>query len=80
MMSIKAKRCGVMFDPPSIVLIYENEDRGKIRKRVIPVRNFSQYSGLMFVFILQTLNVKIIINHKLHRHFYFGLILAKVIK
>ncbi|XP_036442571.1 centrosomal protein of 19 kDa [Colossoma macropomum] len=44
MMSIKAKQCGIKFDPPSIILIYENGERRNIRKRVIPVRNFSQYS------------------------------------
>ncbi|XP_043079874.1 centrosomal protein of 19 kDa [Puntigrus tetrazona] len=43
-MSVVAKRCGVKFSPPSIVLIYENENSSKTRKRVIPVRNFSQYS------------------------------------
>ncbi|KAA0711965.1 Centrosomal protein of 19 kDa [Triplophysa tibetana] len=43
-MSTVAKRCGLKFDPPSIVVIYENENTGKMRKRVIPVRNFSQYS------------------------------------
>ncbi|XP_051977555.1 centrosomal protein of 19 kDa [Xyrauchen texanus] len=43
-MSIVAKRCGVKFIPPSIILIYENKNTDKMRKRIIPVRNFSQYS------------------------------------
>ncbi|XP_072516108.1 centrosomal protein of 19 kDa [Salminus brasiliensis] len=43
-MSVKAKKCGVTFAPPSIIVIYENEATKKIRKRVIPVRNFSQFS------------------------------------
>ncbi|XP_016116526.1 centrosomal protein of 19 kDa isoform X2 [Sinocyclocheilus grahami] len=44
-MSIVAKRCGVTFIPPSIVLIYhEHTNSSKMRKRVIPVRSFSQYS------------------------------------
>ncbi|XP_030647346.1 centrosomal protein of 19 kDa [Chanos chanos] len=43
-MSIVTKRCGVKFTPPSIVLIYETKETGRVRKRVIPVRNFSQYS------------------------------------
>ncbi|XP_016328707.1 centrosomal protein of 19 kDa isoform X2 [Sinocyclocheilus anshuiensis] len=43
-MSIVAKRCGVTFIPPSIILIYENTNTSKMRKRVIPVRSFSQYS------------------------------------
>ncbi|XP_037106111.1 centrosomal protein of 19 kDa [Syngnathus acus] len=43
-MRFEAKRCGVCFNPPSIVLIYKNTETNKVRKRVIPVRNFSQYS------------------------------------
>lgn len=43
-MPFQAKRCGVNFTPPSVVVIYEDKDTGKRRKRVIPVRNFSQFS------------------------------------
>uniref|UniRef100_A0A3Q3VSL3 Centrosomal protein of 19 kDa n=1 Tax=Mola mola TaxID=94237 RepID=A0A3Q3VSL3_MOLML len=43
-MSIVAKRCGLQFSPPAIVLIYENKETKKTRKRIIPVRNFSKYS------------------------------------
>ncbi|KAL1022907.1 hypothetical protein UPYG_G00034050 [Umbra pygmaea] len=43
-MQFAAKRCGVKFNPPSIVLIYECKDTNKMRKRIIPVRNFSKYS------------------------------------
>lgn len=43
-MSFQAKRCGVQFSPPSIVVIYEINETKKLRKRVIPVRNFSEYS------------------------------------
>lgn len=43
-MSFQAKRCGVQFSPPSIVLIYVNKDTSKLRKRVIPVRSFSEFS------------------------------------
>ncbi|XP_068600000.1 centrosomal protein of 19 kDa [Brachionichthys hirsutus] len=43
-MSFVAKRCGVQFSPPSIVLIYENNEDKTVRKRIIPVRNFSKYS------------------------------------
>ncbi|XP_029905910.1 centrosomal protein of 19 kDa [Myripristis murdjan] len=43
-MSFEAKRCGVQFNPPSIILIYEEKDSRKVRKRIIPVRNFSKYS------------------------------------
>uniref|UniRef100_A0A3Q1G5M5 Centrosomal protein of 19 kDa n=1 Tax=Acanthochromis polyacanthus TaxID=80966 RepID=A0A3Q1G5M5_9TELE len=43
-MPFEAKRCGVQFKPPSIVVIYEDMETKKVRKRIIPVRNFSQYS------------------------------------
>ncbi|KAM8888972.1 centrosomal protein of 19 kDa isoform 2-T2 [Synchiropus picturatus] len=43
-MRFTAKRCGVQFDPPSIVVIYEITETKKLRKRTIPVRNFSKYS------------------------------------
>ncbi|XP_077440948.1 centrosomal protein of 19 kDa [Vanacampus margaritifer] len=43
-MRFEAKRCGVCFTPPSIVLIYVNTETNKVRKRIIPVRSFSQYS------------------------------------
>ncbi|XP_041790830.1 centrosomal protein of 19 kDa [Chelmon rostratus] len=43
-MSFKAKRCGVQFSPPSIIIIYEHTETKSVRKRVIPVRNFSKYS------------------------------------
>ncbi|TRY91909.1 hypothetical protein DNTS_029627 [Danionella cerebrum] len=43
-MSLEAKRCGVKFSPPSIIIIYENTGSGEKRKRTIPVRNFSLLS------------------------------------
>ncbi|KAM3875757.1 centrosomal protein of 19 kDa [Diretmus argenteus] len=43
-MSFEAKRCGVQFSPPSIILIYEHKETNKVRKRIIPVRNFSEFS------------------------------------
>uniref|UniRef100_A0A3B3C1B3 Centrosomal protein of 19 kDa n=1 Tax=Oryzias melastigma TaxID=30732 RepID=A0A3B3C1B3_ORYME len=42
--SIVAKRCGVRFNPPSIVLLYVNTETKKLRKRVIPIRNFTTFS------------------------------------
>ncbi|XP_034036365.1 centrosomal protein of 19 kDa [Thalassophryne amazonica] len=44
MMRFEAKRMGVQFSPPSIVLIYIDEKSKKLRKRLIPVRNFSKDS------------------------------------
>ncbi|XP_053178814.1 centrosomal protein of 19 kDa [Scomber japonicus] len=43
-MRFEAKRCGVQFSPPAIVLIYQHKDTNKVRKRIIPVRNFSKCS------------------------------------
>ncbi|KAM6160448.1 centrosomal protein of 19 kDa isoform 1-T2 [Erethizon dorsatum] len=39
-----AKKCGIRFQPPAIILIYENEVKGKNRQRIMPVRNFSKFS------------------------------------
>lgn len=39
-----AKKCGIRVQPPAIVLIYESEVKGKIRQRIMPVRNFSKFS------------------------------------
>ncbi|XP_055481121.1 centrosomal protein of 19 kDa [Psammomys obesus] len=39
-----AKKCGVRFQPPAMILIYENENEGKSRQRIMPVRNFSKFS------------------------------------
>lgn len=39
-----AKKCGIRFQPPAIILIYENEMKGKSRQRIMPVRNFSKFS------------------------------------
>ncbi|XP_055424573.1 centrosomal protein of 19 kDa isoform X1 [Bubalus kerabau] len=43
-MMCAAKKCGIRFQPPAIILIYENEIKGKSRQRIMPVRNFSKYS------------------------------------
>lgn len=43
-MMCTAKKCGIRFQPPAIVLIYESEIKGKIRQRIMPVRNFSKFS------------------------------------
>lgn len=44
-MSFVAKKCGVKFKPPAIVLLYEDKTTKKMRQRVMPVRNFSKFSG-----------------------------------
>lgn len=43
-MSFVAKKCGVKFKPPAIVLLYEDKTTKKMRQRVMPVRNFSKFS------------------------------------
>ncbi|XP_029938856.1 centrosomal protein of 19 kDa isoform X1 [Salarias fasciatus] len=64
-MRFKAKQCGVQFSPPSIVLIYERSDIKKLRKRIIPVRNFSQYSDY-------TVAAERLKNHPRHKDYLEG--------
>ncbi|KAM3930319.1 centrosomal protein of 19 kDa [Leptodactylus fuscus] len=42
-MSYKAKKCGIRFEPPAIILVYEKTE-GKPRQRIMPIRNFSKFS------------------------------------
>ncbi|XP_077344724.1 centrosomal protein of 19 kDa [Lithobates pipiens] len=42
-MSCKARKCGIRFEPPAIVLVYEKTE-GKTRQRIMPIRNFSKFS------------------------------------
>ncbi|KAM5165525.1 centrosomal protein of 19 kDa [Mantella aurantiaca] len=42
-MSYKARKCGIRFEPPAIVLVYEKTE-GKTRQRIMPIRNFSKFS------------------------------------
>ncbi|XP_044147837.1 centrosomal protein of 19 kDa [Bufo gargarizans] len=42
-MSYKAKKCGIRFEPPAIILVYEKTE-GKSRQRIMPIRNFSKFS------------------------------------
>ncbi|NWV21921.1 CEP19 protein, partial [Origma solitaria] len=43
-MTFSAQKCGVCFQPPSIILIYKDNSQGKIRQRIMPVRSFSRFS------------------------------------
>ncbi|KAM4887393.1 centrosomal protein of 19 kDa isoform 1-T3 [Thomomys bottae] len=43
-MMCTAKKCGIRFQPPAIILIYENEIKGKRRQRIMPIRHFSKFS------------------------------------
>ncbi|NWS20735.1 CEP19 protein, partial [Pachyramphus minor] len=43
-MTFTAQKCGVCFEPPSIVLIYRDHSQDKTRRRIMPVRNFSRFS------------------------------------
>ncbi|XP_076009714.1 centrosomal protein of 19 kDa [Genypterus blacodes] len=61
-MRFKTKRCGVQFSPPSIVLVYEDMETNNVRKRIIPVRNFSKYSD----YIMAAERLK---NHPRHRDY-----------
>ncbi|XP_073332334.1 centrosomal protein of 19 kDa [Pagrus major] len=64
-MSVEAKRCGVQFSPPSIVLIYEDKETKRVRKRIIPVRNFSKYSD-------HSMAAERLKNHPRHRDYLEG--------
>ncbi|KAJ6669227.1 hypothetical protein lerEdw1_008036 [Lerista edwardsae] len=43
-MTYIAKKCGIQLQPPSIILIYEDVLTNTIRKRIMPIRNFSKFS------------------------------------
>ncbi|XP_054839555.1 centrosomal protein of 19 kDa [Eublepharis macularius] len=43
-MAFVAKKCGIQLQPPSIILIYEDRLKNNVRKRIMPVRNFSKFS------------------------------------
>ncbi|KAL3047457.1 hypothetical protein OYC64_021628 [Pagothenia borchgrevinki] len=64
-MSFEAKRCGVQFSPPSIVLIYQHKETKDVRKRIIPVRNFSKYSDC-------SMAAEGLKNHPRHRDYLEG--------
>ncbi|KAM4772671.1 centrosomal protein of 19 kDa [Rhinophrynus dorsalis] len=43
-MNFKALKCGVRFQPPAIILVYEEKASEKSRQRIMPIRNFSRFS------------------------------------
>ncbi|TFK03965.1 mediator of RNA polymerase II transcription subunit 22 [Platysternon megacephalum] len=43
-MTYVAKKCGIRFQPPSVILIYEDENKDRARQRIMPIRNFSKFS------------------------------------
>ncbi|XP_030810259.1 centrosomal protein of 19 kDa [Camarhynchus parvulus] len=43
-MTFSAQKCGVCFQPPSIILIYRDNIQEKMRQRIMPIRNFSRFS------------------------------------
>ncbi|PSN38932.1 Centrosomal protein of 19 kDa [Blattella germanica] len=47
---IVAKKCGIRFSPPALIVVYEEEDRHNVlRKFVMPIRNFRITSSVSFV-------------------------------
>nr|XP_032813983.1 centrosomal protein of 19 kDa isoform X2 [Petromyzon marinus] len=38
-------RCGVRLSPPALVLDYAEHDSGRVRRRIVPLRAFSAFSG-----------------------------------
>ncbi|XP_023789225.1 centrosomal protein of 19 kDa [Cyanistes caeruleus] len=43
-MTFSAQKCGICFQPPSIILIYRDHGQDKTRQRIMPIRNFSRFS------------------------------------
>lgn len=44
------KKCGIRFSPPALILVYEDKLRkNKLRKHVMPIRNFRTSSSVNFV-------------------------------
>ncbi|XP_058043185.1 centrosomal protein of 19 kDa [Ahaetulla prasina] len=43
-MAYVAKKCGIQLQPPSIVLIYEDQCKKNLRKRIMPIRDFTKFS------------------------------------
>ncbi|XP_078521886.1 centrosomal protein of 19 kDa [Lissotriton helveticus] len=46
-MKYLARKCGIRYQPPAIILVYneeENGSEGKMRQRIMPIRNFSKFS------------------------------------
>ncbi|NXC52731.1 CEP19 protein, partial [Aleadryas rufinucha] len=43
-MTFSAQKCGICFQPPSIILIYKDNSQDKTHKRIMPIRNFSMFS------------------------------------
>ncbi|XP_036608795.1 centrosomal protein of 19 kDa-like [Trichosurus vulpecula] len=39
-----AKKCGIRFQPPVIIMIYQGEAKGKNCQHIMPVQNFSKFS------------------------------------
>lgn len=50
-MTFSAQKCGVCFQPPSIILIYKDNSQDKTRQRIMPIRNFSKFSGEVHSFL-----------------------------
>lgn len=46
MAEIEVERCGVKFDPPAIVLLYNEKDTKKHKRRTMPLRNFTKTSNV----------------------------------
>jgi centrosomal protein CEP19 len=46
--SYTPKKCGIRFSPPALILVYEDK-LSKLRKHVMPIRNFRTSSNVNFV-------------------------------
>ncbi|KAK3738103.1 hypothetical protein QZH41_013837 [Actinostola sp. cb2023] len=40
------KKCGIKFDPPTLVVFYEDTSSGKLHRRSIPIRKFDEQTDI----------------------------------
>ncbi|XP_015493706.1 centrosomal protein of 19 kDa isoform X1 [Parus major] len=56
-MTFSAQKCGICFQPPSIILIYRDNSQDKTRQRIMPIRHFSRFSGEVLSFLSGSLQM-----------------------
>ncbi|GFO11519.1 centrosomal protein of 19 kda-like [Plakobranchus ocellatus] len=44
--TLQVMKCGVRFEPPTLVLSYKDWKTGKLRRRSMPLRNFNKNTGI----------------------------------
>nr|XP_033815255.1 centrosomal protein of 19 kDa [Geotrypetes seraphini]XP_033815256.1 centrosomal protein of 19 kDa [Geotrypetes seraphini]XP_033815257.1 centrosomal protein of 19 kDa [Geotrypetes seraphini]XP_033815258.1 centrosomal protein of 19 kDa [Geotrypetes seraphini]XP_033815259.1 centrosomal protein of 19 kDa [Geotrypetes seraphini]XP_033815260.1 centrosomal protein of 19 kDa [Geotrypetes seraphini] len=72
-MAYHAKKCGIRFQPPAIILIYNEQAKEKDRQRIMPVRNFSKFSDCIGA-------AEQLKNNPRHKQFLEGVSLQQLVK